>query len=414
MPLTIVGARLLDARSEKLLDGDTVVVGEDGRIVSVGRGRRAAPPDIPRLDAAGATLVPGLIDCHVHLDGAHESTDSWLARTYTETVGAMLAAGQAFLESGITTIRDAGGAPAGLRKLFAAGWPGPRLQVSATPISITGGHGDPMSPSGALLDHDRPFTELPPGVADGPDLVRQAVRAQIRAGADWIKTFATGGVFSMMDAPGAVQFSEDEIRVMVEEAGRAGIHGVLAHAENAGGIKNAVRAGVRSIEHGDGLDDEAIDLMLERDVPLVPTFQISYRMLEPDLVDRGITPPWAVEKQTALMPALERTFRHAVDRGLRIAMGTDGVRGEHLPVELSHMVRNGLSPLAALRAATIEAARLLDLSDDLGTLEAGKVADLVLVSGDPLTEPDLWEDPARVVAVIQAGRIAADRRVEPR
>ena len=410
MSLAIVGARLLDARSEKPLDGDTVVVGDDGRIVSIGRGPRAAARDVLRLDAGGATLVPGLIDCHVHLDGAHESTDTWLSRTYTETVGAMLAAGRAFLESGVTTIRDAGGAPAGLRKLFAGDWPGPRLQVSATPISITGGHGDPMSPSGASLDRDRPFTELPAGVADGPDAVRLAVRANVRAGADWIKTFSTGGVYSMMDAPGAVQFSEDEIRVMVEEAGRAGIHGVLAHAENAAGIKSAVRAGVRSIEHGDGMDDEAIDLMLERDVPLVPTFQISYRMLEPDLVERGITPPWAVEKQQALMPALERTFRHAVERGLRIAMGTDGVRGEHLPIELSHMVRNGLSPLASLRAATIEAARLLDLADDVGTIEAGKIADLVLVSGDPLTEPTLWEDAARLLAVIQGGRIVIDRR----
>jgi imidazolonepropionase-like amidohydrolase len=214
----------------------------------------------------------------------------------------------------------------------------------------------------------------------------------------------------MMDAPGAVQFSIDELRVMVEEAALAGIHGVLAHAENASGIKNAVLAGVRSIEHGDGIDDEAIDLMLERGVPLVPTFQISHRMLEPDLVERGITPPWAVEKQQALMVDLDRNFRRAVERGLPIAMGTDGVRGEHLPAELTLMVDHGLSPLGALRAATIEAARLLDLSADLGTIEPGKIADLVLVDGDPLAEPALWVDPARVVGVIQAGKMVADRR----
>ena len=197
---------------------------------------------------------------------------------------------------------------------------------------------------------------------------------------------------------------------MVEEARLAGLHGVLAHAENAEGIRNAVIAGVRSIEHGDGIDDAAIDLMLERDVPLVPTFLISYKMLEPELVEQGITPPWAVEKQQALMPDLDRNFRHAVERGVRVAMGTDGVRDDHLPRELAHMVDHGLSPLGALRSATIEAARLLDLADDLGTLEPGKIADLALVDGDPLGEPALWGDPARIVAVVQGGKVVADRR----
>jgi imidazolonepropionase-like amidohydrolase len=354
--------------------------------------------------------VPGLIDCHVHFAGRHERLEDTLQMSYTESVGAMLQAGKAFLESGITTIRDAGGAPAGLRRLFAAGWPGPRLQVSANPISITGGHGDGMTRSGIVLDGDRPMTELPPYIADGPDEVRKAVRAQIRAGADWIKTFSTGGVYSAMDGPDAVQFSLAELQVMVEEAALAGIHGVLAHAENAAGIANAVRAGVRSIEHGDGIDDEAIDLMLERDVPLVPTFQISYRMLEPDLVERGVTPPWAVEKQRALMADLDRNFRHAAERGIRVAMGTDGVRDEHLPHELALMVRHGLSPRRALGAATIDAARLLGLGDDLGTLEPGRIADLILVTGDPFSDPELWSDPARVVSVVQGGRVVADRR----
>lgn len=410
MPLAIVGARLLDARSETPLEGDTLVMGDDGRIASIGRGRSAIPDGATTLDAGGATLVPGLIDCHVHIGGTHERLEASIARTYTESVGLMLKAGQAWLESGVTTVRDAGGAPAGLKRLFAGGWPGPRLQVSVNPISITGGHGDGMSPSGVILDGDRPMTEIPPGLADGPDEVRKAVRAQIRAGADWIKTFSTGGVYSMMDAPGAVQFSVEELRVMVEETRLAGLHGVLAHAENASGIKNAVIAGVRSIEHGDGIDDEAIEMMLERDVPIVPTFLISYKMLEPELVEQGITPPWAVEKQQALMADLDRNFRHAVERGIRVVMGTDGLRGDHLPRELTHMVDHGLSPLAALRAATIEAARLLDLSSDLGTIEPGKVADLVLVAGDPLTEPALWGEPGRILAVVQSGTVVADRR----
>jgi imidazolonepropionase-like amidohydrolase len=410
--LAIVGARLVDGRSETPIDGDILVVGDDGRIVAIGRGRRKGliPDGTTVLDAAGATVVPGLIDCHVHFGGVHERLEDAVGRTYTESVGAMLRAGEAFLGQGVTTIRDAGGAPVGLKRLFAGGWPGPRLQVSASPLSITGGHGDGMTPSGLILDGDRPFTELPRSLADGPDEIRKVVRTNIRAGADWIKTFSTGGVYSMMDGPGAVQYSVAELEVMVEEAGLAGIHGVLAHAENASGIKNAVRAGVRSIEHGDGIDDEAIELMIERGVPLVPTFQISHRMLEPELVERGITPPWAVEKQQALMVDLDRNFRRAVERGVRVAMGTDGVRDEHLPRELSHMVDHGMTPLAALHAATIEAARLLDLEADLGTIEPGRIADLVLVNGDPLAEPALWSDSARVVGVVQAGRVVADRR----
>ncbi|HEY4227013.1 MAG TPA: amidohydrolase family protein, partial [Candidatus Limnocylindrales bacterium] len=140
MTLAIVGARLVDARSDQPIDGDTVVVGDDGRIASIGRGRGglSADADATIVDAAGATLVPGLIDCHVHFSGRHERLEDTLQMTYTETVGAMLKAGQAFLEQGVTTIRDAGGAPAGLKRMFAGGWPGPRLQVSVNPISITG------------------------------------------------------------------------------------------------------------------------------------------------------------------------------------------------------------------------------------------------------------------------------------
>lgn len=410
MPLAVVGAHIIDARSDDAIDADTVVVGDDGRISGLGRGRTLIPDGAAVVEADGATLVPGLIDCHVHMWGAHERLEAAISRTYTENVGVMLSVGRAWLESGVTTVRDAGGAPAGLKKLFGSGFPGPRLQVSVNPISITGGHGDPMSPAGILLDPDRPMSEIPPGIADGPDQVRKAVRAQLRAGADWIKTFSTGGVYSLMDRPSAVQFSLGELRAMVEEATLAGIHGVMAHAENAAGIKSAVLAGVRSIEHGDGIDDEAIDLMLERDIPLVPTFYISHRMVEPELVEGGITPPWALEKQKDLMVDLDRNFRHALERGVRVAMGTDGVRDDHLPRELKHMVDHGMTPLGALRAATIEAARLLDLQDDLGTIETGKIGDLILVAGDPLAEPALWSDPARVVAVVQAGKLVVDRR----
>ena len=410
-PLAIVGARLLDARSEEPLPGDTLLVDEDGRITDVGASRSRIPDDALVIDAEGRTVVPGLIDCHVHLWGSHEMLHDVVRRSYSEVVARMLRCGQAFLESGVTTARDAGGTPAGVKRVFASReFPGPRLQVSVMPLSITGGHGDGQTPAGIDLTGDVPPVEMPLGIADGVDEVRRVVRRQIRAGADWIKVMATGGVYSLMDAPDAVQYTVEEMRVMVEEAEHAGLHGVMAHAENAAGIKNALRAGIRSIDHGDGLDDEAIDLMLERDVPLVPTFLIIEEMLREDRVDSGITPPWAVEKVRVLVEEIEPRFRHAVERGVRIAMGTDGGVGSHLPTELSLMVEHGMSPLASLRAATIDAARLLGLDGEIGTLEAGKAADLLLVDGDPIAEPALWRDPARTVTVIQGGRVVADRR----
>jgi imidazolonepropionase-like amidohydrolase len=409
--LAILGARLMDARSEEPQAGDVLIVGEDGRIVEVGAPRSAVPAGARVIDAEGRTVVPGLVDCHVHLWGSHEMLHDLIQRSYSEGVAQMLTCGRQFLEAGVTTARDAGGTPAGIKRVFARGeFPGPRLQVSVVPLSITGGHGDGQTPSGVDLLGDAPPVEMPRGIADGADEVRRAVRHQIRAGADWIKVMATGGVYSLMDAPDAVQYTVEEMRVMVEEADHAGLRGVMAHAENASGIKNALRAGIRSIDHGDGLDDEAIDLMLERDVPLVPTFLIVEEMLREDRVASGVTPPWAVAKVRELMGEIEPRFRHAVERGVRIAMGTDGGMGSHLPAEVSLMVDKGLAPLTALRAATIEAARLLGLDTEIGTLETGKFADILLLNGDPIAEPSLWRDPSRIAMVVQAGRVVADRR----
>jgi imidazolonepropionase-like amidohydrolase len=410
-PLAILGARLLDARSETPLAGDVLIVGGDGRIAEVGASRAAVPDGAPVIDAGGRTVVPGLVDCHVHLWSSHESLQDLVQHSYSEMVAQMLRCGREFLESGVTTVRDAGGTPAGIKRIFARGeFPGPRLQVTVAALSITGGHGDGQTPSGVDLTGDAPPIEMPRGIADGVEEVRRVVRQQIRAGADWIKVMATGGVYSLMDAPDAVQYTVDEMRVMVEEAESAGLRGVMAHAENARGIKNALRAGIRSIDHGDGLDDEAIDMMLARDVSLVPTFLIVEEMLREDRVASGVTPSWAVEKALELRGEAEPRFRHAVERGVRVAMGTDGGLGSHLPTELSLLVDHGLSPLAALRAATIDAARLLGLDADIGTLEPGKVADILLIDGDPMAEPSLWREPSRITTVVRAGRVVADRR----
>jgi imidazolonepropionase-like amidohydrolase len=409
--IAFTGVRLLDGRSPDAVEEGTLLVAEDGRIAAAGPARSVhVPDDAVRVDGGGATLVPGLIDCHVHLTGAHEATDAYVQRSATDIVVRALRTGQDYLESGVTTVRDAGGAPAGIRRAFASGeMPGPRTQVSVMYLSQTGGHGDGWTPSGADLNGTLP-PDLPNGICDGVAECRKAARLQIRAGADWIKVMATGGVYSLADTPDAAQFTPEELRAIVEEAEAAGIRGVLAHAEGTRGIKNAIRAGVRSIEHGDLLDEEGMDLMLAGDVALVPTFLIVEEMLRPDRVEDGTTPPWAVEKVERMRGRQRESFAEAVRRGVRVAMGTDGGAGSHLPSELALMVEAGLDPLAALRAATVDAARLLGLDREVGTLEAGKLADLVLVSGDPPAEPALWRDPSRIALVTQAGRVFADRR----
>jgi imidazolonepropionase-like amidohydrolase len=408
-PSVLVGARLLDGRSPDAAIG-ALAIDATGRISAAGpRAAADAAEGARRLDLTGLTLLPGIIDCHVHLSLCLEPVAEQVQRSATDLVVRALQSGREFLEAGVTTVRDAGYTPAGIKRAFASGaFPGPRTQVSCRPLSQTGGHGDGWTPSGAILDTD--VSDLPQGIADGVDEVRKATRLQIRAGADWIKVMATGGVLSAADSPDASQFTVDEIRAIVEEAKAAGIKGTLAHAEGTAGIKNALRAGITSIEHGDLIDEEGIDLMLERDVPLVPTFNINFVLMDEGRVARGEVPPWAVEKMRYLFKRQQANFRHAIDRGVRVVMGTDSFSGLYPPAELAYMSEFGLGPFRAIQAATSEAARLLDIADAVGTLEPGKQADLIAVSGDPLAEPELWRDPARVVLVIQGGRVVADRR----
>jgi imidazolonepropionase-like amidohydrolase len=405
-----VGVRLLDGRSPDATEDGVLVIDEGGRIAAVGPGAGVPiPSTATRIDAAGLTLLPGLIDCHVHLTSRLEPLHDAVQQSSTDLVVRALETGRAFLEAGVTTVRDAGGTPAGIKRAFASGrFPGPRTQVSVGVLSQTGGHGDGFTASGVDLKTE--MSDRPSGVADGVDGVRLAARLQIRAGADWLKVMATGGVLSATDGPDASQFSVEELQVIVAEARAAGLRGVLAHAEGTAGIKNALRAGVTSIEHGDLIDDEGIDLMLERDVPLAPTFLINYELMGQERIARGEIAPWAVEKIRYLFDRQQVNFRHAVERGVRVVMGTDAFNGMYPPAELSHLASHGLGPFGAIRAATLNSARLLGLDDEVGTLEAGKIADLVLVSGDPLAEPELWRDPARISLVVQGGRIVADRR----
>jgi len=359
-------------------EADVVFAGD--RIVEVGAGLDG---DL-EVDATGMTLLPGLFDCHVHVTSSGVDLMNWLERPFSYQFYQAAENLAATLRCGITTVRDAGGADLGIRQALEDELiVGPRMQVSITPLSQTGGHGDGWTASGACVPHAVPHPGRPSGIVDGPDEVRRKVRELVRAGADVIKVFTSGGVLSPRDDPRHGHFREDELQILVHEASAAGL-AVMAHAQAADGIKTAVRSGVRSIEHGIYLDDEAIDLMLTNGTWLVPTLMAPRAVLAAAESGARISQA-SLDKAREVVEIHTDSFGRAVSAGVRIAMGTDsgvGPHGDNLD-ELSLMVQGGMGATDVLSAATSSAADLLGLSDELGRIEAGKRADLVIIEADP-------------------------------
>ena len=393
--LVFRGGRVFDGTGAAPSPAEVAV--EDGRIVDVG-------PSLDgdeAIDVGGRTILPGFFDCHVHVTVSHLDTlrqiDTPFSYQFYEAARNL----ERTLAVGITSIRDAGGADLGIKQAREDGLiAGPRMQISLSMISQTGGHGDDWTVSGIEVPLLLPHPGRPPTLVDGPDEMRRAVRTLIRMGADVIKVATSGGVLSPRDDPRHAHFRPAELDVLVEEATAAGRF-VMAHAQATDGIKNAIRAGIRSIEHGIYLDDEAIDLMLEHGTYLVATLVAPQGVL--DAADAGIGFPAAfLEKARSVAEIHRASFRKAVAAGVRIAMGTDsGVapHGRNLR-ELELMVAGGMSPAAALVATTKTASGLLGVDGDRGTIEPGKRADLVIVDGDPLDMTDLG---ARVRSVYQDG-----------
>lgn len=392
------GGTVIDGTGAEPARADIVV--ENGRIVEVGPGLDG---DVS-VDVTGRTLLPGMFDCHTHVA---VSTIDLLEELQTPFSYQFFQAArnlEATLRIGITTVRDAGGADLGIKQAVADGLVrGPRMQISLAMISQTGGHGDAWMPSGVSLNPMYAHRGIPDAIADGPDEMRRVVRTLIRMGADVIKVAVSGGVLSPRDNPAHAHFTLEELEVLVAEARAAGIW-VMAHAQAAPGIKNGIRAGIRSIDHGIYLDDEALELMLEHGTWLVPTLVAPRGVVR--AADAGAAIPAAsVAKAREVVETHAASFRAAVAAGVKVAMGTDsGVtpHGQNLD-ELALMVEGGMSPMDALRAATRSAAELMGLEDELGTLEPGKRADLVVVSGDPL---DLSTLADRIDAVYQDGELA--------
>ncbi len=396
------GGAVFDGTGAAPAPADVVVA--DGRIVDVGGDLDGDEV----VEVSGKTLLPGLFDCHVHVVLTQVDPLRNMQLPFSYQFFAAARNLRRLLDLGITTVRDAHGADLGVKRAVEDGLvPGPRVQISIAMISQTGGHGDTWMPGGGHLSI---FSAAHPGrpssLVDGPLEMRRKVRELVRAGAEVIKVATSGGVMSPQSDPRHGHFDSEELGVLVAEAHAAGCY-VMAHAQATAGIKAAVRAGARSIEHGIFLDDEAIDLMLGRGTWLVPTLLAPQGLLAA-MAEGGSFTDATIRKAHEVLYAHRESFGRAVEAGVRIAMGTDSPVSPHGTNlrELEHMVScSSMSPADALVAATSSAARLLRVADALGTVEPGKRADLVVVGGG-LELPGL-ED--RVEQVWMDGRQVAGR-----
>lgn len=377
-----------------------------GRIVALGAGL-PADRETPDHDFDGTWLLPGVVDVHVHaMTHSHDPVE--LLRTpYSYRVAETLSALRRTLHAGVTTVRDAGGLDAGVRDALAAGLAdGPRTQVSVVPLSQTGGHGDGfLAGPGLDLSVDYMIPDhpgRPHHLADGADEVRRRVRENIRAGADWIKLMVTGGVMSGGSGNFDEQFTVEEVTTAVHEASRRGVP-VMAHALGGPALTNAVRAGVRSIEHGVWLTEADAALMAERDTTLVPTLVV-YRQLA-DAADAGAVPPTVADRARAVGAVLGEAVRVARAAGVRIALGSDFAHRDQHGRNLSEIPllhRAGLSVEEALLAATRSGAELCGLADETGTLAVGRRFDAIVIDEDP-GDLSLFEHPGAVRGVFRAG-----------
>ena len=378
---------LVDGLSEEPRTDVTIVV-EGNEIAAVEDGFRSPGEGERLVDLSDGFVLPGLIDMHVHIEG-QTSPDRYLEEfTLNPEDRAFRAAQYArrTLEAGFTTVRDVGGSGVNtaLRDAVAAGRvPGPRILSAGRTLAVTGGHGDPTNGYRRDLMGDPGPHE---SVVDGLPAARKGVRHQIKQGADWIKITATGGVLSVAREGQRPQFSEEEIRMIVETAADWGVE-VAAHAHGDEGMQRAVRAGVKTIEHGTLMSRETMELMKERDAYLVPTITAGKEVAA--LAEKeGYYPDVVVPKAREIGPEIQDTFGQAWRAGVPIAFGTDaGVfpHGENAR-EFVYMVETGYPAMDAIRAATSVNARLLGMEDRIGAVEAGRLADLVAVDGDPLEE----------------------------
>ncbi|MET0135945.1 MAG: amidohydrolase family protein [Kibdelosporangium sp.] len=405
----LIGAMVVDGSGGDPVDRQPVLV-EDGRIAQVGG---KVPAGAKVLDCGGMTLVPGLIDAHVHLGLSSDITASMTRQlSVAELAADMFANCAQTLDAGFTTVRDVGGIDAGLAGVVASGKiPGPRILQCGPVLCQTGGHGylaPEWEPSHHWEAHEIPGLRSLSKLCDGPEEMRKNAREAFRRGAGFLKLCVTGGVVSFHDKLSDTQFTVEEIRVAVEEAAARDTY-VTVHAHNNAGIRNAIAAGARCVEHGSQIDEETAALMAEHDVAHVPTLAVVQGLLE-NAARTGL-PAEIVERVGVADRGQVDAIRASRAAGVRIGSGSDliGPKQDNRGDEL--VLRSKVEdPMAALVSATRVNADILGIADQVGMIEAGMRADIVGFAGNPLDDPALFADRDRVVLVVQDGKVVKDRR----
>jgi imidazolonepropionase-like amidohydrolase len=405
--IVLRAARLFDGKADRLTSPGVVVVAGN-RIQGVGTGA-AIPAEAEVVDLGDSTLLPGFIDAHTHLSHPYspdyrQSIIDGERKTVAERALEATEDLRNTLMAGFTTCRDVGSADfiaVGLRNAVAGGKiVGPRMLVAVKGIGATGGHCDP---GGGSRFGFRQETGIADGVINSADEARAAVRFNLKYGADVIKTCATGGVMSPTDEVDTPQLTQAELDALVDEA-HALRRKTAAHAHGATGAKRAIRAGIDSIEHGSFLDEEALRMMKEKGTFYVPTLIAGWWVVQQVDQKELVLSPAVVAKARAATASVGETFHKAVTMGVRIGLGTDaGVYPHGMnATEFQLMVEHGMKPAAALRAATSDDAELLGLADRIGTLEVGKLADIVAIPGDPIQD---IRQTSKVHFVMKEGKI---------